>query len=46
MAHRDNFIHYTNKLLDYFETNNYNKSVTWFVNEADYTLSLYYNVHT
>jgi hypothetical protein len=43
MDHKDNFIHYTNKLLEYFEKNNYNKSVTWYVNEADYSISLYHN---
>tara|TARA_B100001287_G_C22685198_1_gene532940 strand:+ start:3423 stop:5216 length:1794 start_codon:yes stop_codon:yes gene_type:complete len=42
-AHKDNFIQYTNKLLTYFEENKYNKSVTWFVNEADYLISIFHN---
>lgn len=41
--HKDNFIQYTNKLLTYFEENKYNKSVTWFVNEADYLISIFHN---
>ena len=42
-GHKDNFIQYTNKLLTYFEENKYNKSVTWFVNEADYLISIFHN---
>ena len=41
--HRLNFIKYTNKLLDYFKNTGYEKSVTWFVNEADYTISSNYS---
>lgn len=41
--HKQNFIQYTNKLLTYFEENKYNKSVTWFVNEADYLISIFHN---
>jgi len=39
---KENFIYYTNKLLDYFEKNNYNQSVTWFVNEATYKISSFH----
>ena len=42
-AYKDNFIQYTNKLLTYFENNKYHKSVTWFVNEADFLISVFYN---
>ena len=40
--YKNEFIELTNKLIDYFNTNNYNKSVTWYVNEADYHISSYY----
>ena len=39
---KENFIYYTNKLLDYFKKNNYNQSVTWFVNEATYKISSFH----
>ena len=43
LAQKQNFIKYTNKLITYFEKNKYNQSVTWFVNEADYTISVFHN---
>ena len=39
---KNDFKKLTLKLLDYFEKNNYSKSVTWFVNEADYNISYIY----
>jgi len=41
-VHNEIFIEKTNKLIDYFYKNNYEKSVTWFVNEADYKISLFF----
>ena len=40
---KNDFISLTNKLINYFNKNNYNKSVTWYVNEADYHISVYFN---
>ena len=40
---KKDFIELTNKLFDYYDINNYSQSVTWYVNEADYHLSLYYD---
>ena len=37
--HKNNFVTYTTKLLDYFKEKKYSKSVTWFVNEAAYNIS-------
>ena len=38
--YKDNFIENTYKLLKYFKNKNYNKSVTWFVNESDYNITI------
>ena len=40
--YHDNFIEKTKKLMNYFCENNYEKSVTWFVNEADYNITVFF----
>lgn len=41
-AYNEMFIEKTNMLINYFYKNHYEKSVTWFVNEADYKISIFF----
>lgn len=37
-----NFVENTQRLFDYFYKNGYQKSVTWFVNESDYNITIFH----
>ena len=41
-AYNESFIEETNKLINYFYKNKYEQSVTWFVNEPDYNITLFF----